>query len=157
MRMHFSNLRCPFVLVLGLLGACGPMNKVKTTAYGSNESPSTLAGMSSVHNTFYVHTSLQPTEESTSATPVAQLGDNTYVMRVVRAADLAPLTAAAKVRLSYFMPDMPAMGTSDAIATLQADGSYVFTLFYSMSGLWRSTLTIEDGNLQDDFSFETSL
>ncbi len=143
----------PAILLCSLFAfsACGPMNTEKKTDSNVENSGKTLKGIaSSQNNTFYLHAALQGV-----ATP--EVGDNIYSIRAVHAGDLSSLSNQAKVSASYWMPDMPAMGKSDAVAAREADGSFAITLFYSMAGRWEVTVTVQDGDKQDNYVFETTL
>lgn len=150
-RKQLTTFGLSFALIT-LFSACGPMNTEKKTDAGPANSEQSLKGIASTqNNVFYVHMTQQGA--STAASP--DVGDNAYLVRIVHASDLSGLSDQAKVTISYWMPDMPAMGKSDATATRQADGSYAVTLFFSMAGRWQITVTMQDGSTQDNYVFET--
>lgn len=143
------------------MASCGPMNGQKksgdATAGDSASNPAAATGATrlSTESRFYVYAALSSaTGAATPATPA--LGDNTYVVRIAHSSDLHPLSNDAVVRLTYEMPDMPAMGTSEATVARQPDGSFSATLFYSMSGRWRVTVKLQDAGSQDEYVFETT-
>ena len=148
-----KNFALGFMLIT-LLTACGPMNteRISDAELGHTEKISKNV-MSTQNNIFLVY--MTPQGQGTSAG--LEVGDNTYAIHGVRAADLSSLSDQAKITISYWMPDMPTMGKSDATAIRQNDGSYDVTLFYSMAGKWEITITIQDGTKQDNYVFETNL
>ena len=142
------------VLILMFLSACGPMNKEKPAASGGNDqvTPQALKGVNATtNNLFLVYTAPQKKDAP------AEVGDNIYNLRVLHANDLSGVTDKSKLTVSYWMPEMPAMGKADAEATRQEDGTYNVTLFFSMAGKWQMTLTIQDESKKDDYVFETKL
>lgn len=142
------------LISLILVTACGPMNseKISNAELGHTEKISKNV-MNTQNNVFLVYMSPQGQNPPASL----EVGDNTYLIHGVHAADLSNFSDQAKITISYWMPDMPTMGKSDATAIRQNDGSYEVTLFYSMSGRWEITLTIQDENKQDNYVFETKL
>lgn len=136
------------------LTACGPMNKEKPAASGGNDqaTPQALKGVNATSKSlFYIHTAPQKKDAP------LEVGDNVYALRVVNADDLSGISDKSKLTISYWMPEMPAMGKTDAEATRQEDGTYNVTLFFSMAGKWQMTLTIQDESKKDDYVFETKL
>ena len=75
----------------------------------------------------------------------------------MRALDLKAPSGAAKISVSYWMPDMPDMGRSEEVALLQNDHSFSTTLFFSMSGRRQITLKITDGDDSDEYTFDLSV
>lgn len=160
--------KASFVRILAILGAallvssCGPMNGQKKSGGGtagdsvSNPAAGTGATRLSTESRFYVYAGLSGSNSDAAAAAPA-LGDNTYVMRIAHSNDLHPPSNDAVVRVTYGMPDMPAMGTSEALAARQSDGSFSATLFYSMAGRWRVTVSLRDADSQDEYVFETTL
>ena len=148
-----KNFALGFMLIT-LLTACGPMNSEKATNadFPHTEKISKNA-MSTQNNLFLVHMIPQ----GQNSTAGLEVGDNNYLIHGVRADNLSSLSDQAKITISYWMPDMPTMGKSDAVAIRQNDGSYEVTLFYSMTGKWEITVTIQDGSKQDNYVFETNL
>ncbi len=158
--------KASFTRIFAILGAalvissCGPMNGQKksggATAGDSVSGPTAGTGATrlSTESRFYVYAGLS-SSTSDAATPV--LGDNTYVMRIAHSSDLHPPSSDAVVRVTYGMPDMPAMGTSEVAAARQSDGSFSVTLFYAMAGRWRVTVSLQDADSQDEYVFETTL
>lgn len=151
--MRLSSL----AILVFILSACGPMNKEKPAASDSGggdtqATPQALKGVKATkENLFLVYLAPQKTE----AKP--EVGDNVYSIRIVNVSDLKVVSDQAKLTISYWMPEMPAMGKSDATATRQEDGTYAITLFFSMAGKWEMTLTIQDESKKDDYVFETTL
>ncbi len=127
------------------------MNKT-FEALDSNTSPFVKPGESknlSKNAQFYIYTSLSHSQ------PV--LGDNEVTMRFVYANTLLSLSNKAKTTVVYSMPEMPQMGEVEENATLQPDGTFLATLFFSMAGRWHIVLKIEDGSVQDEYAFEIDL
>ncbi|MBI2608768.1 MAG: FixH family protein [Deltaproteobacteria bacterium] len=85
------------------------------------------------------------------------LGDNEITMRFVYANTLVSLSDKAKITVIYSMPEMPQMGEEKENATLQSDGTFLTTLFFSMAGRWHIILKIEDDSVQDEYAFEITL
>ncbi|HBQ21370.1 MAG: hypothetical protein A2Z91_06580 [Deltaproteobacteria bacterium GWA2_38_16] len=137
-----------FILFLSFMG-CGPMNKKPEDS--SANSPSSLgsSGLTrfSKDNQFlvYVESASKPT-----------WGENIYRFRFKYSKNLAK-TSAQTITVQYDMPTMPSMGTSEEIATYNPeDDFFTTTLFFTMSGRWQITLKLEDGALQDEYTFEIS-
>lgn len=157
-------------LMMAILGAlalfcssCGPMNgdKKSDSGTGVGEASQRAAGIGATQlsraSKFYVYAGLSGGSSGVSTASRAQLGDNAYTFRFAHAQDLSPPSSDATVNVSYFMPSMPSMGTSDAAATRQPDGSFAATLFFSMAGKWQVMVKFQDGSAQDEYVFEASL
>ncbi len=149
--MQLSNikkyLRIP-ILVLAFTG-CGPMN-TQPKSIGAQSNQTAEASKLSKNSLFYAY--LSQTNGNSAA-----LGDNEYSTRLVYSKNLSNLSQNAKVTFSYSMPAMPDMGKSEAQGIRQSDGSYIATLFYSMSGRWEVILKIEDNEIQDEYQFDVAL
>jgi len=152
------------ILILGFIigGAasftgCGPVNgEKKISASSSGPSPSLRTVSSSKNEAFLVYSTLQTASgQGTAAVP--QVGDNVFLLRCVHARDLRGVSEQAKVTVTYWMPDMPAMGKSEATATRQAEGTYAVTLFFSMAGKWQMIVSLQDGDSKDEYVFETTI
>ena len=130
-----------------LLISCGNINEEPLPGEGDQ---TTQNSKITKNNEFYVYFA-----SVNNAKP--ELGDNAYVARFVRAKDLKPLSADAKVTFTCEMPQMPEMGTTEVAGQRQADGSYNVSLFYSMGGRWQITIKIEDGASTDVYTHEVAL
>ncbi len=146
-----------FILISAILtvGSCGPMNKVGESSekrvVGTVGSSS-----SSKNNLFYVFTS--PIDPSSLAYTSPKRGDNLYLIRFVHAPDLHTPSSNAQVsHITYWMPAMPEMGKEETQGVRQEDGSFRATLFFSMRGRWEVTLKIKDGEIEDEYVFETEI
>lgn len=146
-----------FVLWVFILSSCGPMNKEKPAISNNGggdtqATPQSLKGVNATkQNLFLVYLAQQKSD----AKP--EVGDNVYSIRIVNVSNLQSVSDQAKLAISYWMPEMPAMGKTDVNAIKQEDGTYEATLFFSMLGKWQMTLTIQDESKKDDYVFETTL
>ncbi len=154
--MHLSKSLFGTLICLTLLmSGCGPMNTetksdtVQTGTLGQTSGPAKVTA----NDKYYVSMNLV---DANGVTSNPREGENTLVIRSVHAADLHPLASNTKLAILYEMPDMPGMETEDE-AILQADGSFLVTVVFSMKGIWKVTLTIKDGDLQDEYIFETNI
>ncbi|HAZ14660.1 MAG: hypothetical protein A2X86_06230 [Bdellovibrionales bacterium GWA2_49_15] len=143
------------IIPLSFTISCGPMNTESKSDSGVVSSLGQASGPAKVTtgNKFYVSMNLDNTS-TTMSTP--HEGENNFVIRSVRASNLQPLSADAKVTVFYEMPTMPGMEMDD-VATVQPDGSYRVNIVLSMPGLWKIVLTIKDGDLQDQYVIETKI
>ena len=121
-----------------LFFGCGPVNSKpeSTNNTSNNSSKGTELPVSdsgdvrfTKNRAFYIFVAPKAGKNSKK-----EMGDNDYIFRIAQAKDLASLSSDASVTISYWMPEMPAMGKSDATATRQSDGSFLATLFISMQG-----------------------
>ncbi len=140
-----------------LLSACGPMNGERKAGPATGTSGSSLNSVNiSKNRAFFVYSTLQ-SSTGPSASDAPQVGNNVFLLRCVHATDLRSPSEQATLRVTYWMPDHPAMGTSDAVASRQTDGTYRVTLFFSMPGRWQMTVGLTDGSTQDEYVFEATL
>lgn len=143
-------------LSAAVVSSCGPVNREKKSdSTGGLPSASFGSVNSSKNNAYLVYSTLQASATPGATGDVPQVGDNAFLIRCVHATDLRGPSDQAKVSVTYWMPDMPAMGKSEAAATRQADGTYAVTLFFSMAGKWQMTVNLQDGSDQDEYVFET--
>jgi len=145
--MKTKKLKKLSLLLVTLFLACGPMNeKPKDTPNKLNDFSGAVVTQNKL---FYFYAS-----NTSAATP--QVGDNSYLFRLVSTKDLQPLTSQSKIAITYWMPDMPDMGKTDIVASQQEDKSYKATLFFSTSGRWEITVKVQDTNVEDAYVFEVN-
>lgn len=140
-----------------LLSGCGPLyNSAPSKAEPVADSLSKPVAQNSKSGQFLIFKS--SVQSSTVPDPVAvQLGENTYLIRLVRANDLRQTSALASIKIIYSMPAMPDMGQFETNATRNADGSFNAVLDLSMSGVWNVAFSMSDAELQDEYAFSVQL
>ena len=140
-----------------LLFACGPMNGPPPVT-SSQLSEIKSAGKTAVskENHYYVFTSAATMQASTELHSQGGAGEYTYVVRFVHTADLHLPSANAKVTAEYYMPSMPEMGTETEAASRQSDGAFSVKLIIPHGGLWEIKLTLEDGDIRDEYVFQVA-
>ena len=133
------------------LMSCGPMNAPP------KNSPDGSLGVTQIskNSQFMVHVSLNSTSGESTSSP--SLGENNYLFHLVYARNFSACSSDARLSVTYWMPEMLEMGKSEEAITLQPDGSYTTTLFFSMSGRWQVTISIKDNNVEDEYTFETDV
>ena len=146
-------MRLILILLLGAVVSCGPMNTPPKD--GSNPGVNNITADGNLKSTkaggFY------PLIGLAGGTQRPILGENKYSLRFVCAQDLHQPSTDTKVTFSYWMPEMPSMGKFTETATLQPDGSYLTTLFFSMAGKWEITVRIEEKSGTDEYVFNASI
>lgn len=143
-------MRDVLIVLSILLTSCGPVNKkenVKQQDYSGSINKNIYISKKEI---FYVYKELQYVKEP-------ELGDNTYLFRVINASDLTTLTEHAKIKVMYWMPTMPAMPGGEDFAILNEDGTYQVNIEFSMNGRWEINVTIEDGDKRDLSVFDINM
>ena len=145
-----------FGLALGLLTACGPMNKAPENSSNGSSGPVNPGEMTELtqQSLFLFHAVSASTTKSVK-TP--GLGENIYTVEVFCRNPMRLLSAAAKVTFIYWMPEMPDMGKIEEPGKRQTDGSFQAAIVYSMRGHWEMTIKIEDDAKQDRYVFNLDI
>lgn len=147
-----------FISMGGMWG-CGPMNgtpPADTNTTRAIPSENNMNGPTSwqpsKNNQFLIFISNMTV--GSSASPESSLGDNLYVIHCTQTdLNLSHLSSDAELSISYEMPDMPQMGKETVVASHNPDGTFSASLFYSMSGVWKISLTIKNQLIKDTYVF----
>lgn len=144
---------------IAILASCGPVNTEPKPSNLNDSSGPVASGATKISkgSHFYVYTARKGSGNLLSNSSDGEVGDNEYVVRFAHCEDLQFPSNDATINVTYWMPDMPDMGKSEAAGIRQPDGSFLITLFYSMPGRWEITLKIKNGSMQDEHVFETKI
>lgn len=143
----FKQIQYLIISIAIWVMACGPMNRLPSTASMEPSLNSSQGVQPSKNQAFYVFV---------SSVGSLALGENQYFIRFVHR-DLRPPSSLAKIKITYWMSDMPEMGKVEDMALVQPDGSYMAVVSYAMPGRWEVELKLEDGTLQDEFVFNVQV
>ena len=125
--------------------ACGPVNTKPETspalAQSMNNSNPTEGGLISNKKSFLIAAVLK---SPNGIHGKAQLGDNQYVLRFVRASDLSPVSRQAKLQVTYEHLHSKVQKSYAANTEEQPDGTFVVTLHTKRHGAWILHLTLSD-------------
>ena len=146
---------------LGILNACGPLN-VKAKTEDRKDTQDTPQGVGKVNEAstqfsqngrFLIYLSGDVGEKVIRP----RLGENIVSLRILRAADLAPLSSEATVELNSGLLDKPEVPKISQKASREADGSIRAILQYGTTAKWQTVFKISDGETQDEFLLEADL
>lgn len=143
----FKQIQYLIISVTVWVMACGPMNRPPNTGSMGPSLNSSQGVQLSKNQTFYVFV---------SSVGSLAIGENQYLIRFVYS-DLRPPSSLAKIKIAYWMPDMPEMGRVEEMALVQPDGSYRAVVSYAMPGRWEIELKLEDGTFQDELVFNVQV
>jgi hypothetical protein len=171
-------------LVVLTLISCGPMNSGPASSKPTALTADVDAVASGTHGDFVfvvkpqasTQTSGQTsgqTSNDSSGKPV--IGKNEYVIRLVHASDLSPVSKETQVSISYthLHEKIPAPTPFTATVVPQADGSYLATVYFQKSGTWNLDIQASEpenssdaqatnakdstASLKDDYSLSITL
>ena len=146
-----------------LLTQCSPMNEAPPKealldsggGNGASKTVSLGGAQLTKNNRFIAYVSAVDAALSTVLKPT--VGDTPYLIRFVASGDLRPPTADSRVSVTYWMPDMPDMGKTDAVATRKDDGSFQTSVFFGMPGRWQLDIKFKNDTTEDDQTIEVKI
>ncbi|MEK6704175.1 MAG: FixH family protein [Bdellovibrionota bacterium] len=159
-----------FGSLFGILAssACGPMNSPKKSL--DVKAPNELGQLAgevgatrvSKGKKFYVYSEISGSSKAQAGAEASSCKAYAYYDEVVKVkfastGDLGAPSSVANVSVNYWMPKMPEMGVESGAVSRQPDGTFSVGVIFSMPGLWEIIIKIQDGDLQDEYTFEVDV
>ncbi len=162
------------VAAIALISGCGPMNAKPATSNdlagscnGSLDDRSDptfrrMIGQSKKHAFIVLmrlgSASSDVTTESTEEVAAGpQVGNNEYVIRIVRGADLLPPSPNAELKVTYLRTSGQMQTVYPATTQHREDGSYATDFTFKKSGTWEIRIHVTDGELEDDHAVQITI
>jgi len=161
-RPFFENAGA-YATVIFALSACGPMNPKPGTAESSSSKTALSAGVQgeAIANGTSDKFVFSVKPEAEAAKPIT--GQNQYVIRLVHASDLSPISKETQVSIDYSHSHAKIPATFNAAISQQEDGSYLATVYFEKPGTWKLNIHVTEpgtgsaAQLQDEYSISISL
>ena len=149
--------RSPLALIIFAVFSCGPMNKKPADIQTQNscnngistrQDGNTPPIMFSDSQKFIIQAHLK---DNADGNPVqAQVGDNTYIVRLVRAIDLSPISKDAKITIEFSRKNSHFQKKFEAEVQHLGDGTFTTNLTFKKPGDWLIEVHFTDGDIKDD-------
>ncbi len=85
------------------------------------------------------------------------MGDNVYMIRLYKDADMDAVSSTASVAIQYVRASAKIKKTFNAAVTKNPDGSFTSTLTFKKRGTWEVHIQVTDGTTNDEHVFQLIL